>query len=132
VIGKLDAEPIPSDEVFAEIGASDVPEIIVINKADAADPLVVKQLLAREPHGVVVSAHTGEGIDELLLAIEADLPRPAERVDVVVPYARGDLMSLVHTHGEIETLDHTADGTHLVARVPEDLAHQLVAANLTA
>ena len=119
-------------EVFGEIGASEVPEIIVINKADAADPLVVKQLLAREPHGVVVSAHSGEGLDELLLAIEADLPRPAERVDVVVPYARGDLMSLVHTHGEIETLDHTADGTHLVARVPEDLAHQLVAANLTA
>ena len=119
-------------EVFAEIGASEVPEIIIINKVDVADPLVVKQLLAREPHAVVVSAHTGEGMDELLLAIEADLPRPAERVDVVVPYARGDLMSLVHTQGEIETLDHTADGTHLVARVPEDLAHQLVAASLTA
>jgi GTP-binding protein HflX len=119
-------------EVFVEIGASDVPEIIVINKVDAADPLVVKQLLAREPHAVVVSAHTGEGIDELLLAIEADLPRPAERVDVVVPYARGDLLSQVHSQGEIETLDHTADGTHLVARVPEDLAHQLVAASLSA
>jgi len=119
-------------EVFAEIGASEVPEIIVINKADAADPLVVKQLLAREPHAVVVSARTGEGMDELLLAIEADLPRPAERVDVVLPYARGDLLSLVHTQGEIEILDHTADGTHLIARVPEELAHQLVAASLTA
>jgi GTP-binding protein HflX len=116
-------------EVFAEIGASEVPEIIVINKADVADPLVVKQLLAREPHAVVVSAHSGEGIEELLLAIEADLPRPAERVDVVVPYSRGDLLSQVHVHGEIETLDHTAEGTHLVARVPEDLAHQLVAAD---
>ncbi|HUS22801.1 MAG TPA: GTPase HflX [Aeromicrobium sp.] len=119
-------------EVFGEIGAAEVPEIIVINKVDAADPLVVKQLLSREPHAVVVSAHTGEGLDELLLAIEADLPRPAEHVDVVLPYARGDLLSLVHTQGEIETLDHTADGTHLVARVPEDLAHQLVAASLTA
>jgi GTP-binding protein HflX len=118
-------------EVFGEIGATHVPEIIVINKADASDPLVIKQLLAREPHAVVVSAHTGEGIDELLLAIEADLPRPAERVDVVLPYARGDLLSLVHTQGEIESLDHTGDGTHLVARVPEDLAHQLVAASLT-
>ncbi len=116
-------------EVFAEIGASEVPEIIVINKADAADPLVVKQLMAREPHAVVVSAHSGEGIEELLLAIEADLPRPAERVDVVLPYSRGDLLSQVHVHGEIETLDHTAEGTHLVARVPEDLAHQLVAAD---
>ena len=111
--------------VFAEIGASEVPEIIVINKADVADDLTVKKLLAREPHAVVVSARTGDGIDELLLAIEADLPRPAERVDVVVPYARGDLLNQVHTQGEIESLSHEADGTHVVARVPEDLAHQL-------
>jgi GTP-binding protein HflX len=116
-------------EVFGEIKASQVPEIIVINKADAADPLVVKKLLAREPHAVVVSAHSGEGIDELLLAIEADLPRPAERVDVVLPYARGDLLNQVHTHGEIESLSHEADGTHVVARVPEDLAHALQAAS---
>ncbi|HSI27064.1 MAG TPA: GTPase HflX, partial [Aeromicrobium sp.] len=115
-------------EVFGEIGASEVPEIIVINKADAADDLVVKKLLAREPHAVVVSARTGEGIDELLLAIEADLPRPAERVDLVVPYARGDLVNQVHTQGEIESLTHEADGTHIVARVPEELAHQLQAA----
>jgi GTP-binding protein HflX len=116
-------------EVFGEIGASQVPEIIVINKADAADSLVIKQLLAREPHAVVVSAHSGEGIDELLLAVEADLPRPAERVEVVLPYSRGDLLNQVHTHGEIESLSHEADGTHVIARVPEDLAHALQAAS---
>ena len=49
-------------EVLAEIGATQVPEIIVINKADAADPLVIARLRAREPHSVVVSARTGEGI----------------------------------------------------------------------
>ncbi len=112
-------------EVFAEIGASQVPEIIVLNKADAADPLAVKQLLAREPHAVVVSARTGEGIDELLAAVETDLPRPAARVDVVVPYERGDLLSQVHETGEIELLEYAEDGTHLVARVSDDLAHQL-------
>ena len=112
-------------EVFAEIDATGVPEIIVLNKADAADPMMVKQLLAREPHAVLVSARTGEGIDELLAAIEADLPRPEARVDVVVPYDRGDLLSLVHQTGEIETLDHASDGTHLVARVSDELAHQL-------
>lgn len=112
-------------EVFADIEALHVPEIIVINKADQADPLVVKQVLAAEPHAVLVSAHTGEGIDELLSAIEADLPRPASLVDVVVPYARGDLLSLVHETGEIELLDHVAEGSHVIARVPKDLAHQL-------
>ena len=65
--------------MLAEIGAGDVPELIVINKADAADPMVLARLLAREPHAVVVSARTGEGIDEVLAAIEADLPRPRSR-----------------------------------------------------
>src|SRR5215218_2960988 len=88
--------------VLADVDALGVPEIIVINKADAADPLVVKNLLAREPHAVVVSARTGEGIDELLSAIEADLPQPAKHVDVLLPYARGDLLNQIHTQGEIE------------------------------
>jgi GTP-binding protein HflX len=112
-------------EVLVEIGAAQVPEIIVVNKADVADPLTVKNILAREPHAVVVSAHSGEGIDELLSAIEADLPRPATLVDVVVPYSRGDLLSQVHETGEIESLDHAEDGTHIVARVSDELAHQL-------
>ncbi len=112
-------------EVFADIGATKVPEIIVVNKADQADELVLKQVLVAEPHAVVVSARTGEGIDELLSAVEADLPRPAVLVDVVVPYARGDLMSQVHETGEIDVLDHTGAGTRVVARVSEDLAHQL-------
>jgi len=112
--------------VFADVGATEVPEIIVINKADAADPLVIKTLLAREPHAVVVSARTGEGIDELLSAIEADLPRPATRVDVMLPYARGDLLNQIHTEGDIESLDHEAEGTHVVARVHGQLAHDLM------
>ena len=112
-------------EVFAEVGASQVPELVVVNKADAADPLVVKALLAREPHAVLVSARTGEGIDELRNAIEADLPVPEVRVDVVVPYSRGDLVNQVHLHGDIERLDHEAEGTHLVARVHPQLAAEL-------
>jgi 50S ribosomal subunit-associated GTPase HflX len=48
-------------EVFAEIDATGVPELVVINKADIADPMVIARLLAREPHSVVVSAQTGEG-----------------------------------------------------------------------
>jgi GTP-binding protein HflX len=111
--------------VFADVDADKVPEIIVINKADAADPIVLKTLLAKEPHAVVVSAKTGEGIDELLSAIEADLPQPATRVDVMLPYARGDLLNQIHTQGEIESLDHEGDGTHVVARVHGHLAAEL-------
>lgn len=114
-------------EVFAEINATEIPEIIVINKADLADPLVITRLLAREPHAIVVSAHTGEGFDELLNAIEADLPTPAARVDVVLPYARGDLLNQIHAHGDIESIEHTGEGTHVIARVNAELAGALAA-----
>ena len=114
-------------EVFAEIKATGIPEIIVINKVDAADPVVISGLLTKEPHAIVVSAKTGEGFDELLSAIEADLPRPAAVIDVVLPYDRGDLLNQIHTHGEIESIEHTADGTHVVARVSEELASQVSA-----
>ena len=60
--------------VLAEIGADKVPEIIVINKADAADPMVIARLRQREPHSVVVSAKTGEGIDAALKVVEDESP----------------------------------------------------------
>ncbi len=111
--------------VFADIEAIHVPEIVVVNKADQADHVALARLLTREPHAVVVSARTGEGIDELLGAIEADLPRPAVEVTLVLPYERGDLLNQIHTSGDIESLAHEADGTHVVARVGEQLAHEL-------
>ncbi len=112
-------------EVFAEIGADQVPELVVINKSDAADPHVIQRLLAREPHAVVVSARTGEGIEDALVAIEADLPRPSVEVDALLPYERGDLMNKIHEHGEVLSVDHTGDGTRVRARVNPSLAGEL-------
>jgi GTP-binding protein HflX len=111
--------------VLAEVGADSVPEIIVLNKADAADPEVVDRLLRREKRSIVVSARTGAGIEELQDLVTAELPRPQVEVDVVVPYDRGDLVNRVHTAGEVITEEHTGDGTALVARVNPDLASEL-------
>src|SRR5690349_22481587 len=112
-------------EVFAEIGASQVPELVVINKADQADPLVLARLRAAEPHSVVVSAKTGEGIEAALAAVEADLPRPGVAFEALLPYERGDLLNRIHTAGEVEHLEHTGDGTVVRGRVNEDLAGEL-------
>jgi GTP-binding protein HflX len=114
-------------EVFAEIEATGVPELIVINKADAADPLVIDRLLRREPHSVVVSARTGEGISGALAQVEAELPRPGVEFSVLLPYSRGDLVDRIHRAGEIATLEHTADGTLVTGRANEDLAGELAA-----
>ncbi|MGN0063673.1 MAG: GTPase HflX [Nocardioides sp.] len=114
-------------EVFAEIDASKVPEIVVINKADAADPLVLSRLRAREPHSVVVSAKTGEGIAEALAMVEADLPRPGVEFDVLLPYERGDLVNRIHQEGEIGELKHTGEGTRVRGRAHAGLANDLAA-----
>jgi GTP-binding protein HflX len=112
-------------EVFAEIGADKVPELVVINKADAADPMVIARLRAREPHSVVVSAKTGEGIAEALVAVEADLPHPGVEVRALLPYERGDLLNRMHVNGEVESLEHTAEGSLVQGRVHADLAGEL-------
>jgi GTPase len=112
-------------EVLNDIGASDVPELIVINKTDAADPLELEALRLRERGAVLVSARTGDGVDKLLAAIEDALPDPAEKIDAVVPYARGDLVARAHAEGEVLRAEHLPEGTLLQARVPPGLAAEL-------
>ena len=112
-------------EVFAEIGADKVPELVVINKADAADPMVLARLRQREPHSVVVSARTGEGITEALAIVEEELPRPGVEFVALLPYGRGDLIDRLHREGEIDSQEHTADGTIVRGRAHADLAGEL-------
>ncbi len=112
-------------EVLADIdGIDQVREIVVLNKADVADPEVVDRMLRREPGSVVVSAHTGAGLDELRERISEALPRPQEGVELLVPYTRGDLVSRAHDEGEV-TVEHTGDGTLVRGRVDGELANQL-------
>ena len=116
--------------VLAEIGAGQVPELVVVNKIDAADPVVLQALRAREPGSISVSATTGAGLAALRDAIEAALPRLDTQVRVIVPYERGDLLARAHADGEVLRVEHGSDGTLLEARVPPGLAAQLQAAAL--
>ncbi len=112
-------------EVLADIDALGVPEQLVFNKVDAADPDMVLRLRRLAPSAVFVSARTGAGVPELQQLLEEGLPRPAVEVDVVVPYTRGDLVARVHERADVISADHTAAGTHLKARVAPDLAAAL-------
>jgi len=93
--------------VLAEIGADTLPELLVVNKADAlgtgddAEGVEAKRLLDAHPGSVLISARTGQGIDELLLAI-GDRLRVGDRVvELEIPWARGDVLAAVHREGEI-------------------------------
>ncbi len=114
--------------VLAEIGAGHVPELVVVNKIDSADPVVLQGLRAKEPGSLSISAKTGAGLAVLRDAIEAALPRLDVQVKVTIPYSRGDLVARAHSEGEVLTAEHGADGTLLEARVPPGLAAQLEAA----
>ena len=112
-------------EVIADVGAAAVPELIVINKADVADPDVVARLRRLEPRSVVVSARSGLGLAALRAAIAEALPRPSADVTVLVPYDRGDLVSRIHDAGEVLEETHNGTGTLLRALVSEALAAEL-------
>jgi GTPase len=112
-------------EVLNEIGAHDVPEMIVINKADIADVHDLTALSRNEPDSLIVSAKTGMGIAELITAIEERLPHPFVSVDVLIPFTRGDLISRVHRQGEVISVEHSENGTHLIALAPQELATEL-------
>ncbi|GAA1286378.1 MULTISPECIES: GTPase HflX [Brachybacterium] len=111
--------------VLGEIEGFDVPEVVVLNKADLAEPETIARLRSQVENSVVVSARTGAGMDELRDLIADRLPRPAVEVDVLVPYSRGDLIARAHTTGEVLAEEHVMEGTKLHARVDEALAAEL-------
>jgi GTP-binding protein HflX len=95
-----DAQMAAVREVLGEIGAAGVPELVVINKADHA-PDEAKAIAHGMEGAVVVSARTGEGVDELLRVV-ADRLRGSDRViELVVPWSRGDVLAAVHREGEV-------------------------------
>jgi GTP-binding protein HflX len=114
-------------EVLAEIGALGVPEIVVVNKADIADPVLLSRLSTAEPGAMAVSARTGAGLAELQARIAADLPRPDVTVSLLLPYSRGDLVARVHSHGDVHSVEHTPEGTRIEAHVPGWMVGELAA-----
>ncbi|MCW2133546.1 GTPase HflX [Arthrobacter sp. VKM Ac-2550] len=113
-------------EVLTEVDARKLPEIIVLNKADAADPFVIERLRQREPRHVVVSARTGQGIPELLEAISDGIPRPTVKLELLIPYDRGEVVSRLHSpDAEILSVEHVENGTKLEVKVREGLAAEL-------
>jgi GTP-binding protein HflX len=113
------------NEVIAEADERPSPELLVVNKIDAADDIALAQLRRALPDAVFVSAHTGEGLDRLQARM-AQLIAPTDTVvDVTIPYDRGDLVARIHADGRVDATEHSPEGTRIKARVPIPLAASL-------
>lgn len=113
------------NDVIVEYDIAPPPELLVVNKIDAATDLGLAALRRALPDAVFVSAHTGEGLDRLRARMAEMIPPTDATVDVTIPYDRGDLVARVHADGRVDATEHTADGTRIKARVPMALAASL-------
>jgi GTPase len=115
---ELDAMLSAVEEVLEEIGAGDAPRLLVLNKADAVEDR--DALLHRG--GVLVSALTGEGLEELGARIVAEFEKTLVDVDLLVPFGEGGVMSELHElAGDLERED-TAEGVRVAIRLPRPVA----------
>ena len=104
--------------VLGEIGALDVPELLVFNKLDAA-PDVAADLVRRHEGSVAVSAMTGVGIDHFLETLADRMRSITTVVDLLIPYDRGDVLAAEHREGEVVSTHHVDDGVRVRARLAE-------------
>jgi GTP-binding protein HflX len=113
------------NDVVIDHDAPPTPELLVVNKIDAADGLTLAQLRRALPDAVFVSARTGDGLDRLQQRMAESIPPTDTTIDVTIPYDRGDLVNRVHAEGRVDATEHTAEGTRIKARVPVPLAATL-------
>jgi GTP-binding protein HflX len=112
------------EDVLEEIHAGDRPRLLVLNKADLLDEERRRELSFRHPDGVLVSAVTGEGLDELRDRIEVAFRSTLQPVDLLVPYEEGGSLAELHDlAGDLERTE-TADGVRVKARVPATVAER--------
>ena len=124
-LGQINAVREVINEVIADHDAKPAPELLVVNKIDAAGDLALAKLRRALPGAVFVSAHTGEGLDRLRQRL-GELVEPTDlTVDVTIPYDRGDLVARVHDIGRVDATEHTEGGTRIKAQVPAALAASL-------
>lgn len=113
------------DRVLDEIGAGDLPRLLVLNKVDTADGPTVDRLLRAHSGAVAVSARTGAGIGRLLDAVAARLAPTRRTVEALVPYDHAGLVALAHRDGTVLKEEHRPEGTYVVAQLERSAAASL-------
>lgn len=113
-------------DTLKELGATDIPRIIVMNKCDKlTDSDTNVSLYDNNNQRIFISAKNGQGIDKLISAIKNEVYGDNELVDITIPYSKGSLLSLLNENAHIISQDYEADGTHIIADCPAWLAGKI-------
>jgi len=112
-------------ETLEEIGASHIPMITALNKADRLkDPENAKRILEDFEKSVAISAAKGTGIPDLLHLVQEELFEAYSPIHVRLPYKEGALISLFHELGQVERIEHERGGVVMQGRIPGRLVAQ--------
>ena len=112
-------------EVLGEIGASDIPTVVIYNKIDLMQgerSLELAHLRELHPAAVFVSAAEDLGTDELLARLSVEIRKQSCPMDVLIPYGEGRLVELAHKACSITSESYSEQGTHIEMYVPQTLA----------
>jgi len=114
--------------VLSDMGVGDKPIVRVLNKIDLLDEEeeeIIRYEAAFAENTVVVSALFGEGMEEFVCAVEDSLNSLLVPIELVIPYSKGQDLSLIHEQGVVEIIDYQADGTYVLGRIPPAMANRL-------
>ncbi len=110
------------EDVLVEIGAEEAPRVLVLAKADQVDDQRRGELERRHRDALLVSALSGEGIEELIQRIEEEFARTLQEVELLIPYEDGGRLAELHEiAGDLERED-TPEGVRVVVRLPPSIA----------
>jgi GTPase len=112
------------DEVLKEIGAGEKPRLLVFNKVDLLDEEERRETALDHPEAALISAATGEGLDELRERVERAFEETLTEVELLIPYSQGGRLHELHeVAGDLERVDR-ADGVLVHAKVPSAEMHR--------
>src|SRR6266566_675282 len=108
------------NDILQELGVNEKPRVTALNKSDLLDDAaeIDTSLYA---NAVTVSALRESGLDTLRGKIAQVLADRMEKVEVTIPYTKGELVELFHRRGHVEQEEHQPQGTYLAGRIPRTL-----------
>jgi GTP-binding protein HflX len=112
-------------ETLIDIGAGDIPIITALNKIDSLKDIEGAMIALEEfSHTYPISAKSGQGLDDLLMGIENELFETFVEVTLMIPYQQGQIISMLHEHGQVTHTENLEEGTYVEGLVPRRILHQ--------